>query len=73
VLESELPNLVQMGVSALSGIWPSVCLPSWPHLDEVFFFNSGTEAVEAAIKFALAATRRSTIIYCSHACDVPKP
>jgi ornithine--oxo-acid transaminase len=39
----------------------------------VFFSNSGTEAVEAAIKFARAATRRSTIIYCSHACDVPKP
>ena len=38
-----------------------------PHLDKVFFSNSGTEAVEAAIKFARAATRRSGIVYCSHA------
>ena len=38
-----------------------------PHLDKVFFSNSGTEAVEAAIKFARAATRRPGIVYCSHA------
>ncbi|MBV9969272.1 MAG: aspartate aminotransferase family protein, partial [Xanthobacteraceae bacterium] len=38
-----------------------------PYLDKVFFANSGTEAVEAAIKFARGATRRSTIIHCEHA------
>ena len=37
-----------------------------PYLDKVFFANSGTEAVEAAIKFARAATRRSGIIHCEH-------
>jgi ornithine--oxo-acid transaminase len=33
----------------------------------VFFANSGTEAVEASLKFARAATRRSGIVYCGHA------
>ena len=58
VLDSELPNLVQMGVSALSGVLAERLLEFVPHLDKVFFSNSGTEAVEAAIKFARAATRR---------------
>ena len=67
VLDSELPNLVQMGVSALSGVLAERLLEFVPHLDKVFFSNSGTEAVEAAIKFARAATRRGGIVYCSHA------
>jgi len=67
VLDSELPNLVQMGVSALSGVLAERLLEFVPHLDKVFFSNSGTEAFEAAIKFARAATRRPGIVYCSHA------
>jgi hypothetical protein len=43
-----LPNLVHMDVSTLAGILV-------PYLDKVFFLNSGSEAVEAAIKFARAA------------------
>src|ERR1700730_1057438 len=67
VLDNELPNLLQMGVSALSGLLAERLLAFVPHLDKVFFSNSGTEAVEAAIKFARAATRRPGIVYCSHA------
>jgi ornithine--oxo-acid transaminase len=67
VLESELPNLVQMDVSVLSGVLAERLLALVPHLDKVFFSNSGTEAVEAAIKFARTATHRSGIVYCSHA------
>ncbi len=67
VLDSELPNLVQMDVSVLSGILAERLLRFVPHLDKVFFSNSGTEAVEAAIKFARVATRRAGIVYCSHA------
>src|SRR6202047_1260957 len=67
VLESELPNLVQLDVSTLSGVLAERLLEFVPHLDKVFFSNSGTEAVEAAIKFARAATRRPRIVYCSHA------
>ena len=38
-----------------------------PHLEKVFFANSGAESVEAAIKFARSATGRAGIVYCSHA------
>ena len=67
VLDSELPNLVQMDVSVLSGILAERLLRFVPHLEKVFFSNSGTEAVEAAIKFARVAARRAGIVYCSHA------
>ena len=38
-----------------------------PWLDRLFFCSSGAEAVEAAIKFARAATGRPKIVYCEHA------
>jgi ornithine--oxo-acid transaminase len=67
VLDSDLPNLVQMDVSALAGILAERLLRRVPYLDKAFFANSGTEAVEAALKFARAATKRSGIVYCGHA------
>ncbi len=67
VLDSELPNLVQMDFSALAGILAERLLRYTPYLDKVFFANSGTETVEASLKFARAATRRAGIVYCSHA------
>jgi len=67
VLDADLPNLVQMDVSTLAGLLAERLLARVPHLDKVFFANSGAESVEAAIKFARAATGRSGIAYCSHA------
>jgi ornithine--oxo-acid transaminase len=67
VLDSELPNLVHMDVSTLAGILAERLVAQVPYLDKVFFTNSGAEAVEAAIKFARAATGRPGIIYCDHA------
>ena len=67
VLDSELPNLVQMDVSALAGVLAERLLRRVPHLEKVFFANSGTESVEASLKFARAATGRPGIVYCSHA------
>jgi ornithine--oxo-acid transaminase len=67
VLDADLPNLVQMDVTALSGLLAERLLQFVPYLDKVFFANSGTEAVEAAIKFARGATRRQNIVYCDHA------
>jgi len=67
VLDSELPNLVQMDVSALAGVLAERLLRRVPHLEKVFLANSGTESVEASLKFARAATGRPGIVYCSHA------
>src|SRR5262249_38894770 len=67
VLDAELPNLVQMDVSPLAGVLAERLLSRVPFLDKVFFANSGAESVEAAIKFARAATGRSGILYCEHA------
>ena len=66
-LTLELPNLVQLDVSILSGLLAKELLTTTPdNLDKVFFCNSGTEAVEAAIKFARYTTKRSKIVYCEH-------
>ena len=67
VLDSDLPNLVQMDVSTLAGVLAERLLAHVPYLDKVFFANSGAESVEAAIKFARVATGRPGIVYCDHA------
>src|ERR1700751_5989046 len=67
VLDSDLPNLVQLDVSTLAGVLAERLLKLVPYLDKVFFANSGAETVEAAIKFARGATGRPGIVYCSHA------
>src|SRR5438477_1562577 len=67
VLDSDLPNLVQLDVSTLAGVLAERLLKYVPHLDKVFFANSGAECVEAAIKFARGATGRPGIVYCAHA------
>ena len=67
VLDNQLPNLVQMDVSTLAGVLAERLLKYVPYLDKALFLNSGSEAVEAAIKFSRVATGRSGIIYCEHA------
>ena len=67
VLGSDLPNLIQMDVSVLSGVLAERLLAYTPWLDKVFFSNSGAEAVEAAIKFARCTTGRPEIAYADHA------
>ena len=67
VLDADLPNLVQMDVSTLAGLLAERLLALVPHLDKAFFANSGAESVEAAIKFARAATGRPGIVFCNHA------
>ena len=67
VLTSELPDMVQMDVSLLSGLLAEELLKRCPdRLTKMFFCNSGTEAVEAAIKFARYTTQRDKILYCEH-------
>lgn len=67
VLDSDLPNLVQMDISTLAGVLAERLLAHVPYLDKAFFANSGTECVEAAIKFARGATGRPGILYMGHA------
>src|ERR1700753_1211236 len=65
VLDSDLPNLVQLDVSTLAGVLAERLLEFVPYLDKVFFANSGAETVEAAIKFARCATGPPGIIKCA--------
>src|SRR3954464_13596524 len=67
VLDSDLPNLVQLDVSTLAGVLAERLLEFVPYLDKVFFANSGAECVEAAIKFARCGTGWPGIVYCDHA------
>jgi len=67
VLGADLPNLVQMDVSPLAGLLAERLLSFLPGQERVFFCNSGTEAVEAAIKLARAATNRPKLVFCEHA------
>ena len=63
LLDLNLPNMVQMDCSLLSGLLAEALTQKLPsHLDAVFFCNSGTEAMEGAIKFARAATGRVGLI-----------
>jgi ornithine--oxo-acid transaminase len=66
-LSLDLPNLVQLDVSVLSGLLAQELLKTTPdNIDKMFFCNSGTEAVEAAIKFARYTTKREKIVFCEH-------
>jgi ornithine--oxo-acid transaminase len=67
-LDADLPNLVQMDCSLLSGLLAEELVRrSHPGIERVCFTNSGAEAIESAIKFARAATKRTRILYCDHA------
>jgi len=67
VLDAELASMVQFDCALLPGLLAERLLKYAPGLDRVYFSNSGTEAVEAALKFARYATGRSRILYCDHA------
>jgi ornithine--oxo-acid transaminase len=66
VLDAELPDLVQFDAPLLAGLLAERLLALAPGMDRVYFGNSGTESVEAALKFARYATGRTRVIYCSH-------
>lgn len=67
VLDAGLADMVQMDAPLLPGLLARQLLDRSPGMQRVYFCNSGTEAVEAALKFARAATRRHRIVYCEHA------
>ncbi|HKE63869.1 MAG TPA: aspartate aminotransferase family protein [Micromonosporaceae bacterium] len=67
VLDAGLADLTQFDAPPLAGVLAEQLLAKAPHLDRVYFGNSGTEAVETALKFARFATGRPRIVYCDHA------
>ncbi|HTU37024.1 MAG TPA: aspartate aminotransferase family protein [Acidimicrobiales bacterium] len=67
-LDADLPNLVQMDCALLPGVLAEQLVArSHPGIERVFFTSSGAEAIESALKFARAATKRTRILYCDHA------
>jgi ornithine--oxo-acid transaminase len=67
VVDAGLADLTQFDAPPLAGLLAEKLLATAPHLDRVYFGNSGTESVEAALKFARYSTRRRRVIYCDHA------
>jgi ornithine--oxo-acid transaminase len=68
LLDMDRPNLVRMDCSVLSGLAAQALVRHVPDgMSRVFFTNSGTETVEAALKFARCVTGRQDVIYCDHA------
>ncbi|MBO0809952.1 MAG: aspartate aminotransferase family protein [Actinobacteria bacterium] len=67
MLDAELADMVQFDCGLLPGLLAEKLLAQAPGLDRAYFCNSGTEAVEAALKFARYATGRQRIIFCGHA------
>ncbi|MCA6092219.1 aspartate aminotransferase family protein [Streptomyces sp. SCA3-4] len=67
VLDASLADLTRFDCPPLPGLLAERLLAHTPHLDRVFFGNSGTEAVETALKFARYATGRPRVLYCTHA------
>src|SRR5580693_7780797 len=66
-LDAQLADWTQFDCGPLPGLLAEKLLAKAPGLDRVFFCNSGTEAVESALKFARYATGRGRVLYCDHA------
>jgi ornithine--oxo-acid transaminase len=66
VLGKSWPNLIQLDLPLLSGVLAEALVKRIPWLDMVFFGNSGSEAIEGAIKFARRVTKRPRILYADH-------
>jgi ornithine--oxo-acid transaminase len=67
VLDADLADLTQFDCAPLAGLLAEQLLAKTPHLSRVYFGNSGSEAVEAALKFARYSTGRKRILFIDHA------
>jgi ornithine--oxo-acid transaminase len=67
-LDRSGPAMLQSHVPELAGeLAQRLCSLAGGGLTKVFFCSSGSEGVEAAIKFARAATKRNGLLYCEGA------
>ncbi len=68
VMEAKTANLPQLGVTLLNGVLAEELLRRAPDsVGAMVPANTGTEAVEAAMKIARAATGRSRLLFTDHA------
>lgn len=68
VLAVDRPNLVKMDCPLLAGLLAEELVKRMPSgLDAVYFANSGADAVDTALKFARAETKRPRMLYLEHA------
>jgi ornithine--oxo-acid transaminase len=68
VMQARTGNLPQLGVTLLSGVLAEQLLERSPaSVGAMVPANTGTEAVEAAIKIARAATGRPRVLFAEHA------
>jgi ornithine--oxo-acid transaminase len=67
-LDRSGPAMLQSHVPALAGqLARRLCQRAGGRLNRVFFCSSGSEGIEAAIKFSRAATGRAGLLYADHA------
>src|SRR6202012_2388005 len=66
-LEVDFAAWTQFDCQPIMGLLGQKLLARAPGLERVFFCNSGTEAVESALKFARYATGRKRVLYADHA------
>jgi acetylornithine/succinyldiaminopimelate/putrescine aminotransferase len=59
--------MLQFDAPLLQGLLAEELVKRSPGMERVYFCNSGSEAVEAALKFARCATGKKRILYCDHA------
>ena len=68
LLTLDRPNLVKMDCPLLAGLLAEELVKRMPPgLESLFFANSGADAVDTALKFARAATKRPRVLYLEHA------
>ncbi len=65
-LDLDFAAWTQFDCPPIQGLLAERLLAKAPGLERVFFCNSGTEAVESALKFARHATGQSRILYARH-------
>ena len=66
-LDLDFAAWTQFDCQPIAGLLAQRLLAKAPGLDRVFFCNSGSEAVESALKFARHATGKGRIVYAHHA------
>ena len=66
-LDIDFAAWTQFDCQPIAGLLAQRLLEKVPGLDRVFFCNSGSEAVESALKFARFSTGRSRVLYAHHA------